>query len=254
MLSVRLSAASVCPSKMTTFESFFPGDSLLGRLSFRLGTMPDKQALPPGRHDLGIASERDAVLIVPEGLQSGVPIALLVMFHGAGGSADKVLPFVIDYACQHGFLLLLPQSQFPTWDLVVGGHGPDLERLDKALSEVASRFLINPSQLGFAGFSDGGSYALSVGLTNGDIVSHVIAFSAGFMSVFQQNGAPRIFVAHGLEDEQLPIEASARPHVAKLKGAGYDVTPVEFRGPHHIEPPVVALAIDFFLKPMAQSC
>jgi predicted esterase len=147
---------------------------------------------------------------------------------------------------------MLTQSQFPTWDIVVGGNGPDLERLDKALSEVASRFSIDPSHLGFAGFSDGGSYALSVGVTNGDVVSHVIAFSAGFMSVLQQNGTPRIFIAHGLEDEQLPIETSAHPHVTKLKAAGYDVTPFEFRGKHRIEPPVVALAIDFFLKPTTQ--
>ena len=251
MLSARLSAASVNPLRMAMFDTSFLGDSLLGRLSFRSGTIPDKQALPAGRHDLGIASERDAVLIVPDGLQSGVPAPLLVMFHGAGGSADKVLPFLIDHACQHGFLLLLPQSQFPTWDLVVGGNGPDLERLDKALREVASRFSIDPCHLGFAGFSDGGSYALSAGVTNGDVVSHVIAFSAGFMSVLQQNGTPRIFIAHGLEDEQLPIETSARPHVAKLKAAGYDVTSLEFRGPHHIEPPVVALAMDFFLKPTA---
>ena len=252
MLSARLFAASVNPSKMATLDTSFLEDSLLGRLSFRPGGVSDKPALPAGRHNLGIANERDAVLIVPDGLQSGVPVPLLVMFHGAGGSADKVLPFVIDHACQHGFLLLLPQSQFPTWDIVVGGNGPDLERLDKALREVASRFLINPSHLGFAGFSDGGSYALSVGVTNGDVVSHVIAFSAGFMSVFQQNGKPRIFIAHGLEDEQLPIETSARPHVAKLKAAGYDVTSLEFRGPHQIEPSVVALAIDFFLKPTAQ--
>lgn len=251
MLSAQLSAASVKPSNMTMIDTSFLGDSLLGRLRFRSGTVPYKQALPAGRHNLGIASERDAVLIVPDGLQPGVPVALLVMFHGAGGSADKVLPFIIDHAYQRGFLLLLPQSQFPTWDIVVGGNGPDLERLDKALHEVASRFLINPSHLGFAGFSDGGSYALSVGVTNGDVVSHVIAFSAGFMSVLQQNGTPRIFIAHGLEDEQLPIETSARPHVAKLKAAGYDVSSLEFKGPHHIEPPVVALAIDFFLKPTA---
>ena len=252
MLSARLSAASVILFKMATFDTSFLGDSLLGRLSFRPGTVPDKQALPAGRHDLGIASERDAVLIVPDGLQPEVPVALLVMFHGAGGSADKVLPFLIDHASQHGFLLLLPQSQFPTWDLVVGGNGPDLERLEKALREVASRFYIDPSHLGFAGFSDGGSYALSVGVTNGDVVSHVIAFSAGFMSAFQQNGTPRIFIAHGLEDEQLPIETSARPHVAKLKAVGYDVTSLEFMGPHRIEPAVVGLAIDFFLKPTAQ--
>lgn len=234
------------------FDMSLLGDALLGRLSFRPGAAPDKQALPAGRHHLGIADERDAVLIVPDGLQPGVPVALLVMFHGAGGSADKVLPFLIGHARQRGFLLLLPQSQFPSWDLVIGGNGPDLERLDKALSEVASRFSINPSHLGFAGFSDGGSYALSAGVTNGDVASHVIAFSAGFMSVFQQNGTPRIFIAHGLEDEQLPIETSARPHVARLKAAGYDVTASEFRGPHHIEPPVVALAMDFFLQPTAQ--
>lgn len=228
------------------------GGALLGRLDFRPGAAPDKSPLPAGRHSLGIADERDAVLIVPENLPTDGAVPLLVMFHGAGGSADKVLPFFIDHARQRGFLLLLPQSQFPTWDLVIGGNGPDLERLDKALTEVASRFVVDPTHLGFAGFSDGGSYALSAGVTNGDLASHVMAFSAGFMSVFQQNGAPRIFIAHGLEDEQLPIETSARPHVAKLKAAAYEVTAVEFKGPHRIEPAVVTLAMDFFLGPMAR--
>ncbi len=233
------------------FDMSLLGDALLGRLRFRAGAVPDQAALPAGRHLLGIADERDAVLIVPESLPAGKPAPLLVMFHGAGGSADKVLPFLLDHARQRGFLLLLPQSQFPTWDLVIGGNGPDLERLEQALNTVASRFPLNPQRLGFAGFSDGGSYALSTGMTNGDVASHVMVFSAGFMSVFQQNGAPRIFIAHGLQDEQLPIETSARPHVARLKAAGYDVTAVEFKGPHHIAPAVVTLAMDFFMGPLA---
>ncbi len=233
------------------FDMNLLGDALLGRLSFRPGAVPDSNALPAGRHLLGIADERDAVLIVPESLPAGGPVPLLVMFHGAGGSADKVLPFLIDHAKQRGFLLLLPQSQFPTWDLVIGGNGPDLERLEQALGEVASRFALDPARLGFAGFSDGGSYALSAGITNGDVASHVMVFSGGFMSVFKQNGTPRIFIAHGLEDEQLPVETSARPHVARLKAAGYDVTAVEFKGPHHIAPAVVTLAMDFFLGPPA---
>ena len=226
------------------------GGALLGRLSFRLGARPHQEPLPAGRHNLGIAEERDTVLIVPEGLKHGARVPLMVMFHGAGGSADKVLPFFIEHAQHRGFLLLLPQSQFPTWDLVIGGNGPDLERLDKALVEVASRFAIDPTHLAFAGFSDGGSYALSSGVTNGDIASHVIVFSGGFMSVFTQEGAPRIFIAHGLEDEQLPIETSARPHAEKLKAAGYEVTTVEFKGPHRIEPAVVTLAMEFFLGPL----
>lgn len=226
------------------------GGALLGRLSFRPGGKPHQEPLPAGRHNLGIAEERDAVLIVPEGLKPGGPAPLLVMFHGAGGSADKVLPFLIEHAQQRRFLLLLPQSQFPTWDLVIAGNGPDLERLDKALAEVASRFAIDPAHLAFAGFSDGGSYALSAGVTNGDIASHVIVFSGGFMSVFTQEGAPRIFIAHGLQDEQLPIETSARPHAERLKAAGYEVTTVEFKGLHRIEPAVVTLAMAFFLGPL----
>jgi predicted esterase len=67
------------------------------------------------------------------------------------------------------------------------------------------------------------------------------------MSVFMQHGAPRVFIAHGLADEQLPIETSARPHATKLKAAGYEVSLVEFNGPHAIQAPVVALAMDFFL-------
>ncbi len=100
-----------------------------------------------------------------------------------------------------------------------------------------------------AGFSDGGSYALSAGITNGDLASHVIVFSGGFMSVFLQHGAPRVFIAHGLADEQLPIDTSARLHAAKLKTAGYDVSLVEFNGRHAIQPAAVAMAMDFFLGP-----
>ena len=223
--------------------------ALLGRLSFTLdGAGPHQPPLPPGLHGLGIAQERDTMLYVPPGIDARNATPLLVMFHGAGGSAERVLPFLRGHADSRGFLLLAPQSQFPTWDLVIGGNGPDLERLERGLAAVAARFAIDPSHLAFAGFSDGGSYALSAGITNGDVASHVIVFSGGFMSVFQQHGAPRVFIAHGLADEQLPIETSARPHAAKLKAAGYDVSLLEFNGPHAIQPPVVALAVDFFLS------
>jgi phospholipase/carboxylesterase len=224
--------------------------ALLGRLSFVLdGRQPEGPPLAAGLHGLGIAQERDALLYVPPGLPIQGPLPLVVMFHGAGGSAERVLPFLQPHADGRGFLLLAPQSQYPTWDLVIGGNGPDLERLDAALTAVAARFAIDPARLAFAGFSDGGSYALSAGITNGDLASHVIVFSGGFMSVFLQHGAPRVFIAHGLADEQLPIETSARPHAAKLKAAGYDVSLVEFNGGHAIQPAVVALAMDFFAGP-----
>ncbi|SIT44380.1 putative esterase [Paraburkholderia piptadeniae] len=223
--------------------------SLFGRLSF-IHAEPGKGPLPPGRHRLGIADERDAVLFVPTGLdtqdrQGSVP--LFVMFHGAGGFPEKVLPFIEEHAERDKFLVLAPHSMYLTWDIVIGGSGPDLERLHRALVEVTTRYRIDRSRLAFAGFSDGASYALSIGITNGDIASHVIALSGGFMSVFMQEGAPKVLIAHGLRDEQLPIETSGRANAAKLKSAGYDVQYVEFNGLHAIQPAVVGMAIQFFL-------
>ena len=219
--------------------------SLLGRMRFA-HTEPSQPRLPAGRHRLGIADERDAVLYVPEGL-SDAPVPLLVMFHGAGGFPEKVLPFIEPHAAAHGFLVLAPHSTFPTWDIVIGGNGPDLQNLQEALAAVSARYPSQPDRLACAGFSDGASYALSIGITNGDIASHVIAFSGGFMSVFTQEGAPKVFIAHGLVDEQLPVQTSGRTNAAKLQAAGYDVEYVEFNGKHAIQPPIVAEAIRFFL-------
>jgi phospholipase/carboxylesterase len=221
--------------------------SMMGRLTFKHAA-PTQSPLPPGRNFLGIADERDAILYVPEALDLNAPIPLMVMFHGAGGFPEKVLPFLEEHAERHKFLLLAPHSTFATWDIVIGGNGPDLERLDKELTEVASRYLIDPQRLAFAGFSDGASYALSTGITNGDIATHVIAFSGGFMTIFMQEGSPQVFIAHGLIDEQLPIESSGRANAARLKAAGYDVEYVEFNGKHAIQPAIVNMAIDFFLK------
>lgn len=220
---------------------------LAGRVNFA-HRLPTKPPLPPGRHDLGLFAERDAVLCVPPRIDPRRPTPLVVLFHGGGGSAQKILPMLEGHAETRGFLLLAPQSQFPTWDIVIAGNGPDRERLETALAEVAARFLLDPARLAFAGHSDGGSYTLSLGLTNGDFVSHLIVSSAGFMSVHMQNGAPRVFISHGTRDEQIPIERSGRTHSRLLSQAGYDVTYVEYDGPHAYDPAVVARAVDFFLQ------
>lgn len=226
---------------------------LAGHLTFQpAAAAPSKPPLAPGRNALGLFEPRDALLVVPEGIEPSVPTPLMVLFHGGGGHAEKILPMMEQHAMARGFLLLVPQSQFPTWDIVIVGNGPDRERLDTALKEVAAHYTLDPTHICFAGHSDGGSYAMSLGLTNGQFVTHIIVSSAGFMSVQHQEGAPRIFMSHGIADEQIPIERSGRTHSALLKQAGYDITYMEYNGPHAYQPPVMALAADFFMGDVAE--
>ena len=239
------------PSNLQNFDFSLMLPSILGHLSFQFRT-PDKAPFPAGTHplnlSLGIEGERDTILVVPEGLDTDKPVKLLVMFHGAGGSAEKVMPFFRDWAEKEKFLLMVPQSTYITWDLTVGGNGPDLEKLEKGLEEVASRYNIDKNHFGFCGFSDGASYSLSIGLSNGEIVSHVIALSGGFMNLYVPRGKPLVFIAHSPEDEQLPMKTSGLHHYNELKKEGYDVEFLEFHGLHLIHPPVVEKAMELFIN------
>jgi len=82
---------------------------------------------------------------------------------------------------------------------------------------------VDPKHLALGGFSDGASYALSLGMTNGDLFTALMAFSPGFSRPAANRGKPRIFVAHGRQDQILAIDATSRPIVRSLKKDGYDV-------------------------------
>ena len=98
------------------------------------------------------------------------------------------------------------------------------------------------------GFSDGASYALSLGVMNGDFFTHVLAFSPGFFRALEPHGRPRIYISHGTNDRVLPIDPCSRRIVAQLKGAGYDVTYKEFNGGHTVPEERRHEAVELFLR------
>lgn len=115
-----------------------------------------------------------------------------------------------------------------------------------ALERVFQRYAVDPSHLAIGGFSDGASYALSLGLTNGDLFNHVIAFSPGFLAPGERIARPRIFISHGTNDRVLPVACSQRI-VAVLRDSGYDVTYREFAGPHIVPVGIAHQAVEWFL-------
>lgn len=184
---------------------------------------------------------------MPESYDPDEPAPFALTLHGANAGAPNGMKRLLPYAEEEGLILLAVASRDRTWDAVLGGFGPDVEHIDAALAEVFSDYAIDRRHLAVQGFSDGASYALSLGITNGDLFSHVIAFSAGFMAPGKPRGSPFIFASHGTTDPILPIGSTSRKYVPQLRRAGYDVTYTEFEGGHRTPQYVATEAVEWFL-------
>ena len=218
-----------------------------GRFNARPDTPTSAEPPPPGLHPIGLGGDRDGVLYLPPDHRAGQSAPLVLMLHGATGNGRRTIESLLPLAEEFGLVLVAPDSRLRTWDVLMGGYGPDIAFIDAALTSVFSRISVDPRRIAIEGFSDGASYALSVGIANGDLFTHILAFSPGFIQPPGQEGVPRIFVSHGRMDPVLPINYCSRVFVPQLQRAGYDVTYEEFDGPHRTPPEVARMGVAWFL-------
>jgi len=237
LAATTLPAAAACGSAGPEFTG--------PKLSAQPGTPTTAPAL--GLSALGLAGGRDGVLYVPTTYDAAVAVPLFVALHGAGGASDGWESYHAR-AEARGMVLLVPESRARTWDLIVNGFGPDVTFIDRALRYTFDRCRIDPARVALGGFSDGASYALSLGIPNGDLFTHLVAYSPGFMEATDPLGSPRVFVSHGVADPVLPVSASRDTIVPALRDGGYQVTYREFDGGHTVPAEVSEAALDWFLS------
>jgi predicted esterase len=218
-----------------------------GRLSAR--PTPPTESGPPGLQPLGLEAPRDGLVYVPAGYRPDQPAPLVLMLHGAGGSAERGLAPLRDLADEAGLILLAVDSRLKSWDLVIGRFGPDVAFIDRALAWTFARYAVDPGRMVVEGFSDGASYALSLGIANGDLFTHVLAFSPGFVAAESAGGSPRFFLSHGVSDPVLAIDRCSRRIVPLLRQGGYDIRYREFEGGHTVPPDIVREALGWLTEP-----
>lgn len=199
-----------------------------------------------GQIMLGLSADRDAVLQIPKTAGQS-PLPLLVMLHGATQSAEDMFWYLGSTHEEAGVAVLAPNSRDTTWDAIGwGSYSVDVEYLNRALERVFETTAIDPARIALGGFSDGATYALSLGLINGDFFKSLVAFSPGFVIAGGEfRGKPRIFISHGTHDHILPIDNCGRRIAAGLKASGYDVTFREFDGDHEIPAGVAREGLHF---------
>lgn len=224
-----------------------PSADAPGILRARPQAVEQTSGATPGIHPLGLGGRRDGAFFVPDRLDPSKPAPLIVAFHGAGGIASQMIDFLHEPARENGIIVLAPESRSATWDVIRGGYGPDVAFIDEALKRIFQLHAVNPERIAVSGFSDGASYALSLGLINGGLFSDILAFSPGFMAPTQQADTPRIFISHGVRDEVLPVDPCSRRLVPALRRLSYDVDYQEFDGGHFVPADMVVSAIARFL-------
>lgn len=203
-----------------------------------------------------------AYAYLPKG-RTGAPSPVLVALHGAGGQAADVLNSFREAADANGIVLVIPQSTKGTWDMiedlksrlgaemnVTPRYGKDLKALDSALADLFGKIAVNPARVGIMGFSDGATYALSVGTANPQLFRQVIAFSPG--PAFLGKAAPDqfVFISHGENDRVLPF-TTTRGHVAKLRVRKVPIAFERFDGGHEVPKAIKEKAMAFFRDPVA---
>ena len=116
--------------------------------------------------------------------------------------------------------------------------------IDAALAAVFRQFNISRNRIALGGFSNGASYALSLGVYNGDLFNALVAFSPGFYTPPGKRGLPRTFASYGTHDPLLNNQTTPQV-VPQLKSEGYAVTYRLFDGGHELPVPVAQEAIQW---------
>lgn len=203
-------------------------------------------ACAPGEYALRLGNGRTARLRVTPGARTS-PRGLILAFHGAGGSASEGL-FVFRRAWNvPGLVLVAPAALGNTWSALHQRNDRDLATVNRALAQAWRRCRIDRRRVAVGGFSDGGTYALSIGLQNGNIFRSVLALSPGGLLDVEHRGKPRVFIAHGRRDDVLPIGRSDAA-VRTLRSSGYPVTYRSFDGGHQVPVAISGAAVRWYLR------
>jgi predicted esterase len=209
--------------------------------------------MAPGIHLLGVgAVDRDCWLVVPAGYDPSRAWPLTLFFHGANTPARDYLDNFHPIADEFGVIILAPGAIGRTWDLILGGFGPDVDFINLALRVAFQNVHVDPLRVYSSGFSDGATYSLSLGLTNGDFLTRVAAYSPGFIRAAAERGHPEFFITHGNVDQVLPVSGT-RYLVDELVTAGYVVDYHEFDGPHAVKLSLVRTSFEWMTRPPVAS-
>jgi phospholipase/carboxylesterase len=218
-----------------------------GRL--RLQARSRVRGTPLGNDVLYGEGLRRAYIRVPPNYSPSRPAPLVILFHGASARADLLLAAFASRLDAWGAIGLAPDAVMDTWDVFepVQLFTSDIPFVNLVLDQTFDRCAIDTTRVALLGFSDGASYAITLGLANADQLSGIVAFSPGTFSVDHPHGTTQVFTAHGDLDPFFSAE-NATSIDTQLRARQFTVTHVEFSGGHEIPDDVADQAFSWLAQ------
>jgi predicted esterase len=219
---------------------------------------PAPAAAAPSAPSAAVAQGRilrlpdEAIAYIPASASAHPP--LLVLLHGAGRGSGWMIRGFQKEADARGIVLLAPTSRGPTWDAIPAairaanpqsaldeklGHrfsrSRDSDRVEAAIDTLAKQRPFDRARTVLAGFSDGATFALAMGLSRRRPFAAVIAWSPGIAieSASPERGR-RVYISHGRDDPTLRFEVTSSEIAPLLQREGADVAFVPFDGEHEV--------------------
>jgi len=215
---------------------------------------------------MGVIDLGDGALAYLPERAPGAPAPVMVVLHGAGGDAVGMIAAFRAEADRRGIALVAPRSAGSTWDLIQAAvayregrsgarlrlGGGDAARVEAALDRLGAQAALDARRVTLAGFSDGASYALTIGPTRPDRYRAIIAFSPGFQArPASASGRQPVFVSHGRADRLLAFDGARDRVVPAMRAARHAVTFRPFAGGHTIPAEIIAEAFGRAAAPAA---
>jgi predicted esterase len=209
------------------------------------------QIAQPAAHASRLTSlPEDAIAYVPA--SAGPHPPLLVLLHGAGHRQREMLEHMEGEADARGIVLLAPASRGISWDSVLAAEEPpspgsalanararrftgseDANRVEAAIAALGRQMPVDRARAVLAGFSDGATFALAMGMARSHAFAAVIAWSPGIaIRTTDPAHGRKVFVSHGRRDPLLRFDETCGEIVPMLQSEGAAVTFLPFDGGH----------------------
>lgn len=187
----------------------------------------------------GPAARGGFTLYVPERYDGSRELPLVIALHGGSGRGTDFLWTWLREARGREFLLLAPTSIGPTWSLDAPWR--DGTALASMIEFLAERYRVDRSHVLVTGLSDGATFALLWGLSEGSPatalapVSGVLHPANSALGNLERAAGRPIYLVHGALDWMFPVSV-ARMAQDELERAGAELRYREIEDLSHTYP------------------